>query len=106
MTRAKHQLEIVVPQRFYVHQQSRGGDRHLYALRTRFLPDTLLGLFEQRMWPIRAAEPGRAVAGMPEARVGATAGAVAVRLRRRFVGINIFFRRLWRKRRSSVPNVI
>ena len=79
MTRAKHQLDIVVPQRFYVHQQSRSGDRHLYALRTRFLPDALLGLFEQCTWPTRAAEPGRAVAGRPEARVD-----IAARLRARW----------------------
>ena len=58
MTRAKHQLDIVVPQRFYVHQQSRGGDRHLYASRTRFVPDALLALFEQRTWPVRTQEPG------------------------------------------------
>jgi DNA helicase-2/ATP-dependent DNA helicase PcrA len=64
VTRAKHQLDIVVPRRFFVHQQSRGGDSHLYASRTRFLPDTLLGLFEQRTWPMRAAERGaRLLAG-------------------------------------------
>ncbi len=60
MTRAKHQLDLVVPQRFYVHQQSRGGDRHLYASRTRFVPDALLALFEQRTWPVHAQEPDRA----------------------------------------------
>jgi DNA helicase II / ATP-dependent DNA helicase PcrA len=60
MTRAKHQLDLVVPQRFYVHQQSRGGDRHLYASRTRFVPDALLALFEQRTWPVHAQEPGGA----------------------------------------------
>jgi DNA helicase-2/ATP-dependent DNA helicase PcrA len=79
MTGAKHQPDIVVPQRFYVHQQSRGGDSHLYVSRTRFLPDTLLGLFEQRTWPMRTAEPGRAVAGRPEARVD-----IAARLRARW----------------------
>jgi DNA helicase-2/ATP-dependent DNA helicase PcrA len=57
-----------VPQRFYVHQQSRGGDRHLYASRTRFIPDALLRLFEQRTWPVRAAAPPRP-AGTTEARV-------------------------------------
>jgi hypothetical protein len=59
----------LVPQRFYVHQQFRRVDSHLYASRTRFLPDTLLGLFEQGTWLMRAAEPGRAVAGGPETRV-------------------------------------
>jgi DNA helicase-2/ATP-dependent DNA helicase PcrA len=37
MTRAKNQIDIIVPQRFYVHQQSSRGDRHLYASRSRFL---------------------------------------------------------------------
>jgi DNA helicase-2/ATP-dependent DNA helicase PcrA len=38
MTRAKDQLVLVVPQRFYTHQQAKRGDRHLYAARTRFIP--------------------------------------------------------------------
>ncbi len=79
MTRAKHQLDLIVPQRFYVHQQSRSGDRHLYASRTRFLPDALLALFEQRTWPVRAAEPRSADARRPEARVD-----IAARLRARW----------------------
>lgn len=46
MTRAKDQLQLVVPQRFYVHQQTGLGDRHVYGTRSRFLPDTLLPCFE------------------------------------------------------------
>ena len=95
MTRAKHQLDIVVPQRFYVHQQAGRGDRHLYASRTRFLPDPLLALFEQRVWPVETQEPGRAAAGRAEARVDIAArlrAAVAVRFRRRFVGMMILRR--------------
>jgi DNA helicase-2/ATP-dependent DNA helicase PcrA len=56
MTRAKDQLRIIVPQRFYVHQQSRRGDRHLHASRTRFIPDALLALFERSTWPAARAE--------------------------------------------------
>jgi len=51
MTRAKDALHLVVPQRFHVTQQTPGGDRHLYASRTRFLPAALLPLFEQVAWP-------------------------------------------------------
>jgi DNA helicase-2/ATP-dependent DNA helicase PcrA len=58
MTRAKDRLDLVVPQRFYVHQQQRGGDRHLYAARTRFIPDPLLPLFEKRSWSPRADAGG------------------------------------------------
>jgi DNA helicase II / ATP-dependent DNA helicase PcrA len=79
MTRAKHQLDLMVPQRFYVHQQSRGGDRHLYALRTRFVPDALLALFEQRTWPVRTEEAGVGGAGSSNVRVD-----IAARLRARW----------------------
>jgi DNA helicase-2/ATP-dependent DNA helicase PcrA len=52
MTRAKDDLHLLVPQRFFVHGQSIQGDRHLYASRTRFIPDALLPLFERSTWPI------------------------------------------------------
>jgi DNA helicase-2/ATP-dependent DNA helicase PcrA len=58
MTRAKDDLQLVVPQRFFVHGQNAQGDRHVYAARTRFIPDGLLGLFEGVHWPVIAA--GRA----------------------------------------------
>ncbi len=78
MTRAKNELDLIVPQRFYVHQQSRGGDRHLYASRTRFIPDALLRHFEQRTWPVRAATSPR-TAGAAEMRID-----VAAKLRARW----------------------
>jgi DNA helicase-2/ATP-dependent DNA helicase PcrA len=52
MTRAKDHLHLVVPQRFFVHGQSSGGDRHVYASRTRFIPDEILSLFEKAGWPV------------------------------------------------------
>ena len=52
MTRAKDDLRLVVPQRFFVHRQHAHGDRHLYAARTRFIPEKLLVLFEQTAWPV------------------------------------------------------
>jgi DNA helicase-2/ATP-dependent DNA helicase PcrA len=52
MTRAKDELNLVVPQRFFVHGQRAQGDRHLYASRTRFIPEKLLGLFERAVWPL------------------------------------------------------
>jgi DNA helicase-2/ATP-dependent DNA helicase PcrA len=54
MTRAKDDLHLMVPQRFFVHGQSVQGDRHLYASRTRFIPDGLLPLFDRSSWPISA----------------------------------------------------
>ena len=51
MTRARDQLHLMVPQRFYVHQQRGLGDRHVYAQRTRFIPPAILKLFDVRAWP-------------------------------------------------------
>jgi DNA helicase-2/ATP-dependent DNA helicase PcrA len=51
MTRAKDSLSLITPHRFYVSQQSRGGDRHMYAQRTRFIPEAILDRFEARLWP-------------------------------------------------------
>jgi DNA helicase-2/ATP-dependent DNA helicase PcrA len=61
MTRAKDDLRLLVPQRFYTHQQSATGDRHVYASRSRFIPDALAPLFERAAWPVAARaveEPG------------------------------------------------
>jgi DNA helicase-2/ATP-dependent DNA helicase PcrA len=55
MTRAKDHLHLVVPQRFYAHQQRAGGDRHMYAARTRFIPAALLNRFESSAWPAAAS---------------------------------------------------
>jgi len=51
MTRAKDDVHLVVPQRFFTHGQNAQGDRHVYAARSRFVPDELLGLFESMAWP-------------------------------------------------------
>jgi ATP-dependent DNA helicase UvrD/PcrA len=61
MTRAKDDLHLVVPQRFFTHNQNARGDRHVYASRTRFIPEVLLPCFERTTWPGAAAE-GAAVA--------------------------------------------
>jgi DNA helicase II / ATP-dependent DNA helicase PcrA len=52
MTRAKDGLHLVIPQGFFTHGQNVQGDRHVYAGRTRFIPDDLLSLFERTAWPI------------------------------------------------------
>jgi len=52
MTRARDHLDLVVPQRFYVHQQAARGDRHVYAGRTRFVPPSILDRFEACSWPL------------------------------------------------------
>jgi DNA helicase-2/ATP-dependent DNA helicase PcrA len=67
MTRAKDELELLVPQRFHVSQQSALGDRHVYAGRSRFIPNALLPGFEQASWP----PPELALQGTPQSRQAA-----------------------------------
>ena len=47
MTRARDNLYLVQPHRFYTGTSRRNGDRHVYAPRTRFLPDAVLESFER-----------------------------------------------------------
>lgn len=56
MTRAKDDLHIVVPQRFFTHGQNAQGDRHVYASRSRFIPDGMLASFEKATWPVATSE--------------------------------------------------
>jgi DNA helicase-2/ATP-dependent DNA helicase PcrA len=72
MTRAKDDLHLTVPQRFFSHGQHAQGDRHVYASRTRFIPESLLGLFERTGWPAAAAGlAARATSQGPRIDVGA-----------------------------------
>ncbi|HYD89805.1 MAG TPA: ATP-dependent helicase [Vitreimonas sp.] len=50
MTRAKDELHLITPQRFYHTQQGKGGDKHVYAIRSRFLPTQILPKFEETSW--------------------------------------------------------
>jgi ATP-dependent DNA helicase UvrD/PcrA len=56
MTRAKDHLHMIVPQRFYAHQQRGDGDRHMYAVRTRFVTEPITKHFDQCTWPTAAHE--------------------------------------------------
>ena len=50
MTRAKDELDLIAPHRFFTDQQAKLGDRHVYASRSRFIPDSILGSFATRNW--------------------------------------------------------
>ncbi|MFZ0150563.1 MAG: ATP-dependent helicase [Xanthobacteraceae bacterium] len=67
MTRAKDHLHLVIPQRFFVHQQRQGGDRHMYAARTRFIPNAILDRFEQFAWPPAGRESTYSTTTPPKA---------------------------------------
>ena len=47
MTRAKTKLDLVAPLKYYVTQQSRMGDRHVYGARSRFLTSAVLRCFDE-----------------------------------------------------------
>lgn len=70
MTRAKEYLQLLVPHRFYVTQQSALGVRHIYAARTRFIPDALAAQFDTVIWPTATAN-GRSSRSTGPARVEA-----------------------------------
>ena len=65
MTRAKDDLNLVIPQRFFVHRQPRNGDRHVYASRSRFIPLQMLDMFEQTAWPKRQRQSSTTAAAAP-----------------------------------------
>ena len=55
MTRAKDELDLIVPQRFYTYKQSQTGDRHVYTSISRFIPTSIHQHFDRRYWPKSAA---------------------------------------------------
>ena len=50
MTRAKHDLDLIAPLKYYVTQQSRMGDRYVYGARSRFLTKAVMACLEERVW--------------------------------------------------------
>jgi DNA helicase-2/ATP-dependent DNA helicase PcrA len=71
MTRAKDDLHLTVPQRFFTHGQNAQGDRHVFASRTRFIPEALLPLFERTSWPPSEPAAVRAASQGPRIDIGA-----------------------------------
>lgn len=64
MTRAREHLHLVVPQRFYITQQTPQGDRHVNGIRSRFITTRMLPHFEDSLW--LNAETNGARTPMPE----------------------------------------
>jgi hypothetical protein len=63
MTRVKDDLHLVVPQRFFTHQQRAQGDSHVYASRTRFVPNSILHLFAVGTWLVASEQAAARVPG-------------------------------------------
>jgi len=62
MTRARSELHLVAPLKYYVTQQSRMGDRHVYGARSRFLTAEVLRCMDEVAYsPCRdSGSPGKA----------------------------------------------
>jgi DNA helicase-2/ATP-dependent DNA helicase PcrA len=60
MTRAKDELDLIVPHRFYTHQQPSFGDSQVYASVSRFIPASIRTLFDCQHWGERVADPAKA----------------------------------------------
>lgn len=53
MTRAKNELHLTVPHRFYITQQRRYGEQHVYGAKSRFITDTMLETLAPETWPAK-----------------------------------------------------
>ena len=87
VTRARDDLHVIVPQRFFVRSQSAHGDRHVYATRTRFIPPGLLPLFECTAWPIAPDEGAAVHAERRQVRVDVAAEMRGIWRRRETTGV-------------------
>jgi DNA helicase-2/ATP-dependent DNA helicase PcrA len=72
MTRARQELHLIAPVRFYVTQQSRTGDKYVHGTRSRFLTETVLARFERAAWPAQP-EGGATTAAGPGPRIDVVA---------------------------------
>ena len=75
MTRAKNELDLISPLKYYVTQQPRMGDAHVYGARSRFLTPGVMAAFDALVWPPAGQVPEH-TAAKPFPRVD-----VAARLR-------------------------
>jgi ATP-dependent DNA helicase UvrD/PcrA len=59
MTRAKRELHLLAPLKYYLPQQTRRGDAHVYGAQSRFMTRAVMACLEAAVWPpAEAPEPG------------------------------------------------
>ena len=60
MTRAKNDLHLIAPLKYYVANQPKNGDRHVYGARSRFLTAAVMHKLDAITWPgeVDKAQPG------------------------------------------------
>src|SRR5690606_30841559 len=73
MTRARQDLHLIAPLKYYVTQQSRTGDAHVFGARSRFMTDALLQKFQQTAWPASAQASIRPIETKANVRIDAAA---------------------------------
>jgi DNA helicase-2/ATP-dependent DNA helicase PcrA len=59
MTRAKNELDLIVPQRFFRYQQAKVDDRHTFGVASHFIPTSIRGAFDCRHWREQTALPDK-----------------------------------------------
>jgi DNA helicase-2/ATP-dependent DNA helicase PcrA len=60
MTRARNDLHLIAPLRYYVTAQPRMGDRHVYGAKSRFLTHAVMATLETVVWPESQGETASA----------------------------------------------
>ena len=64
MTRAKRELHLIAPLKYYLPQQTRRGDAHVYGAQSRFMTRAVMARLAQVVWPpaeaTEAVTPGNA----------------------------------------------
>jgi ATP-dependent DNA helicase UvrD/PcrA len=58
MTRAKNDLHLIAPLKYYVANQPKHGDRHVYGARSRFLTRAVMSTLDAITWPDNGESPG------------------------------------------------
>ena len=57
MTRAKNDLHLIAPLKYYVANQPKHGDRHVYGARSRFLTKAVMSRLDAITWPDNGDSP-------------------------------------------------
>jgi ATP-dependent DNA helicase UvrD/PcrA len=71
MTRAKTDLHLIAPLRFYVTGQARMGDKHVYGAKSRFVSPAVMACLAPVTWPEREAQTDAVLQNSPRVDVAA-----------------------------------
>ena len=71
LTRARSELHLVAPLKYYVTQQPKRGDAHVYGARSRFLTRAVMTRLQEVTWPDAGSEPGAPEQAAPPVDVAA-----------------------------------